>query len=113
LDESIALESPNISDIELIRRRESDVSSIYSSGEKKRKKDGVADALFEIAKIKPNYDLDKIRVDMMVRKEERLNENNDREKEKNDREKQKMTGFFSLFCFCLHVLYRYVFIRVY
>jgi hypothetical protein len=90
LDGSIAMESTNISKKEIIKRRDCDVSSIYSSGNKKRKKNGVADTLFEIAKNKPNYDLDKIQVDLLQQKEDRLNEKNDCEKEKKDCEKEKM-----------------------
>jgi hypothetical protein len=100
LDDTIAMESSNGAEQEM-KRRESDISSINSSANKKPKKNGMADAIFQLANNRIQVNLDTARLEVMQRKEERLNEifilekeklsvDSDSQKQNNSIQKQKM-----------------------
>jgi Zn-dependent metalloprotease len=65
-----------------MKRRERDISSINSSGRKKARNNDTADAIYKLANNQDRMNLDKARLEVMQRKEERLNERHEIEKEK-------------------------------
>jgi hypothetical protein len=90
LDDSISMESDDLSKFEQ-RRRDSDLSSTSSSGQKKkRKKDDLSEALFRLSDNKDRNELLEKKFEVMLRKEDRMIEKNEREKQKMDNDIKKI-----------------------
>jgi hypothetical protein len=89
LDDSISLESVDLSEQEMNRRDSVSSNGSNWSARKKRKKDDIAEAISQLAdNRKQHSDFDKVRMELMQKNESRLDERLERENEKMEYDKK-------------------------